>query len=79
MVTNKINDCPCGSQIEYKSCCGVYHQGARVAPTPEALMRSRYTAYSLGNIAMGKHVSFLDYLSFFSLHVFYAADYYTPA
>lgn len=49
-MTNKISDCPCGSQIEYKACCGVYHQGEQAAPTPDALMRSRYTAYSLGNI-----------------------------
>lgn len=50
MMANKISDCPCGSQIEYKACCGVYHHGEQLAPTPEALMRSRYAAYSLGNV-----------------------------
>lgn len=49
-MNNKISYCPCGSQIEYAACCGLYHQGQQAAPTPEALMRSRYTAYVLGNI-----------------------------
>ncbi|WP_245944740.1 YchJ family protein [Crenobacter cavernae] len=39
--------CPCGSGRAYATCCGVYHQGA-AAPTAEALMRSRYSAYALG-------------------------------
>ena len=36
--------CPCGSQATYKECCGQYHSGAP-APTPEALMRSRFSAF----------------------------------
>ncbi|RXZ45417.1 YchJ family protein [Crenobacter cavernae] len=40
-------DCPCGSGRRYDACCGVYHAGA-AAPTAEALMRSRYSAYALG-------------------------------
>ena len=39
--------CPCGSGERYGQCCGRYHRGA-AAPTAEALMRSRYTAYALG-------------------------------
>lgn len=39
--------CPCGSGAKLKRCCGAYHRG-RPAPTPEALMRSRYAAYALG-------------------------------
>jgi SEC-C motif-containing protein len=39
--------CPCGSNVEYERCCGRYHAGAP-APTPEALMRSRYTAFVKG-------------------------------
>lgn len=39
--------CPCGSGLAYDSCCGRYH-GGEPAPTPAALMRSRYTAYALG-------------------------------
>lgn len=39
--------CPCGSPLTLDKCCGRYHQGA-VAPNPEALMRSRYSAFALG-------------------------------
>lgn len=39
-------DCPCGSGSPYASCCAPYHRGEREAPTPEALMRSRYAAYA---------------------------------
>lgn len=38
--------CPCGSQLTLDKCCGRYHHGA-VAPTPETLMRSRYSAFVL--------------------------------
>jgi SEC-C motif-containing protein len=38
--------CPCNSQIEYQQCCGPYLAGEQPAPTAEALMRSRYVAYS---------------------------------
>lgn len=36
--------CPCGSGSEYEECCGPLI-GGTPAPTPEALMRSRYTAF----------------------------------
>jgi SEC-C motif domain protein len=39
------NACPCGSNIEFPSCCGRYLDGGVAAPDAEALMRSRYTAY----------------------------------
>lgn len=39
--------CPCGKPIEYAACCGKHHSGIN-APDPEALMRSRYSAYALG-------------------------------
>lgn len=29
-------------------CCGPFHKGIEEAPTPEALMRSRYAAFALG-------------------------------
>jgi SEC-C motif-containing protein len=38
-------NCPCGSQKSYAQCCEPYISGKAVAPTPEALMRSRYSAY----------------------------------
>ncbi|MBX3189956.1 MAG: hypothetical protein KF819_23225 [Labilithrix sp.] len=40
-------DCPCRSGARYKACCGPIHGGARAA-TPEALMRSRFSAFALG-------------------------------
>ncbi len=49
-MSKQIGRCPCGSQIEYQACCGVFHKGKAVAETPEALMRSRYSAYSLASI-----------------------------
>lgn len=42
--------CPCGTKQPYHECCGRFIDGASSAPTPEALMRSRYTAYTLANI-----------------------------
>ena len=38
--------CPCGLLSSYEDCCGRYHKGEH-APNPEALMRSRYSAYVL--------------------------------
>ncbi|MCU1421550.1 MAG: hypothetical protein JWN36_1201 [Microbacteriaceae bacterium] len=40
--------CPCLSGNSYDECCGRFHSGAAIAPTAEALMRSRYSAYALG-------------------------------
>jgi len=40
-----IENCPCGSQKLYDQCCGLYISGQQHAPTAEALMRSRYSAY----------------------------------
>lgn len=39
--------CPCGTGKPYASCCGPWH-GGTAAPTAEALMRSRYSAYVMG-------------------------------
>ena len=39
--------CPCCSGRNFNSCCAAYLAGDP-APTPEALMRSRYTAYASG-------------------------------
>lgn len=41
--------CLCGSQLVYENCCGLYHNGNKTAPTAEALMRSRFTAYAMKN------------------------------
>lgn len=37
--------CPCGTGIAYEKCCLPAIKGERPAPTAEALMRSRYSAY----------------------------------
>ncbi|GAA2015842.1 YchJ family protein [Microbacterium ulmi] len=40
--------CPCGSGGAYGGCCGPVIRGG-AAPTAEALMRSRYTAFAVGD------------------------------
>lgn len=40
--------CPCGLPQPYDACCGRFHRG-EPAPTAELLMRSRYTAFALGD------------------------------
>ncbi|MFJ9539424.1 YchJ family protein [Streptomyces sp. NPDC101225] len=37
--------CPCGLAQPYEDCCGRFHRGEAAAPTAEALMRSRYSAF----------------------------------
>jgi len=43
------DDCPCGLGLPYDDCCGRLHRG-EPAPTAEALMRSRYSAFVHGDI-----------------------------
>ncbi len=43
--------CPCGSGTPYAGCCAPRLSGQTPAETPEALMRSRYTAYALQDAA----------------------------
>ncbi len=40
--------CPCGSGAAFAACCQPYINGTAHAPTAEALMRSRYTAFGEG-------------------------------
>jgi SEC-C motif-containing protein len=44
--------CPCGLPATHGACCGRYHAGLPAhglsAPSAEALMRSRYSAFVLG-------------------------------
>lgn len=40
--------CPCGTGLTYGECCGKYHAG-QAAPTAESLMRSRFTAFAIGD------------------------------
>lgn len=43
-------NCPCDSQKNYLVCCEPYITGKQSPETPEALMRSRYTAYTMADI-----------------------------
>ncbi|MBG02848.1 MAG: hypothetical protein CMM59_02075 [Rhodospirillaceae bacterium] len=43
--------CPCGSGALFHDCCGPIVAGESPAPTAEALMRSRYTAFTMGERA----------------------------
>ncbi len=43
-----MQDCPCGSNQPLEQCCGPILDGKIQAPTPEALMRARYSAHVLG-------------------------------
>lgn len=40
--------CPCGSGLTFGECCKKYHDGDN-APTAEALMRSRFSAFVTGD------------------------------
>lgn len=42
--------CPCGG-ASYAACCGPFIDGAAIPGSAEQLMRSRYTAYTLGKEA----------------------------
>lgn len=48
-MTRPHEPCPCHSGRKYKKCCRLLHMG-RAAPGPEALMRSRYAAYAIGEV-----------------------------
>ena len=60
-----MSQCPCQSGKEYDACCGPIIRGDRAAPTAEALMRSRYSAFVKGEI---------DYLKN-SIHPDHRADF----
>jgi SEC-C motif domain protein len=45
-----MSNCPCGSGKELDSCCKPYISGSEKAPTAEALMRARYTAYTMAEV-----------------------------
>ena len=40
------SSCPCGTARSYAECCGLFLSGQAIAPNAEALMRSRYTAFT---------------------------------
>ena len=44
-------NCPCGSGAAFSLCCQPYHLKVKTAPTAEALMRSRYSAFVVADAA----------------------------
>lgn len=46
-----FKSCPCGSGRSYAACCRPAHDGTLPPPTPETLMRARYSAFALGDAA----------------------------
>ena len=43
--------CPCSSGLPLDECCGPLHRGERTAGTAEQLMRSRFSAFAVGDVA----------------------------
>lgn len=41
--------CPCGTGEKYAACCGPFHRGTEVPTSAEQLMRSRYSAFAVGD------------------------------
>jgi SEC-C motif-containing protein len=50
MSAHRQSPCACGLPAAYAACCGRYHDVTQIlpAPTAEALMRSRYSAFVMG-------------------------------
>lgn len=46
-MNKKSNSCPCDSSQSFEDCCQPIISKAQKAETPEALMRSRYTAFCI--------------------------------
>ena len=42
-------NCPCCSGKTYENCCQPFHTNKKHAPTAEALMRSRFSAFAIPN------------------------------
>ncbi len=49
-LPKRSSACPCHSGQSYGDCCQPFHKGEREAPTPEALMRSRFSAFATGRV-----------------------------
>ncbi|HAP95798.1 YchJ family protein [Epilithonimonas hominis] len=44
-----MTTCPCCSGKPYEDCCEPYHRKEKFAPSAEALMRSRFSAFAIPN------------------------------
>jgi len=45
-----MKNCPCGKELSYEECCKPYILGEKTPVTAEDTMRSRYTAYVVGEV-----------------------------
>jgi SEC-C motif-containing protein len=54
-----MTQCPCGSELQLETCCLPLIQGKKKAATAEELLRSRYTAFTRGDVdyILGTHHS----------------------
>ncbi|MFD7625978.1 YchJ family protein [Streptomyces sp. NPDC059851] len=50
-MSDPVLPCPCGLPASYQECCGRFHSGEGQAPTAELLMRSRFSAFAVGDTA----------------------------
>ncbi|MFF2938523.1 YchJ family protein [Streptomyces niveus] len=48
-ASRDASPCLCGLPASYGECCGRFHATTAAAPTAERLMRSRYSAFAVGN------------------------------
>ncbi|PJN36752.1 hypothetical protein CG747_31340 [Streptomyces sp. CB02959] len=51
VAVSENSPCPCGREASYGECCAPFHQRHAAAPTAERLMRSRYSAFAVGDTA----------------------------
>ena len=45
-----MSQCPCGSAVAFEKCCKPFIEGKAKAPTAEALLRARYSAFTTADI-----------------------------
>jgi SEC-C motif-containing protein len=48
-MATAVERCPCGSGEPYAECCRRCHRGETAAATAEQLMRSRFSAFAVGD------------------------------
>lgn len=49
-TTTSLKKCPCGNDASYEECCKLAHDNPSFIETAEALMRSRYVAFTLADV-----------------------------
>ncbi|MGQ0505329.1 MAG: YchJ family protein [Myxococcaceae bacterium] len=47
----KQDECPCGSGDRYRDCCAPYHRGVREPEDPTKLVRARFSAFAVKELA----------------------------